>query len=47
MKLLPTMVPKATASTHKHHLLEAAVLTSTKQVAEQGLQDDAFRKVMV
>jgi hypothetical protein len=29
MKLVPTMVSEAAASTHKHHLLETAVPTST------------------
>jgi hypothetical protein len=51
VKLLPTMVPEAAASTHKHHLLGAATPTSTnlttretqsQATTEQGLQDDTF-----
>jgi hypothetical protein len=47
------MVPKAAASTHKHHLLGAAAPASTnlttretRTKAEHGLQDDASKKVM-
>jgi hypothetical protein len=35
MKLVPTMVSEAAASTHKHHLLETAVPTSTNPTTKK------------